>query len=63
VIRYEYGCIGFEIKDLFYFIQNKYHQAEIRAKLAKAKSIREALVILKSSGKRGRMCMYSILKL
>ncbi len=46
-----------------YFIQNKHQQAEIRARLAKAKSIREVLIILKSSGKKGRMGMYNILKL
>jgi hypothetical protein len=60
VIRYEYRSIVFEIN---YFIQNKYQQAEIRAKLAKAKSIKDALIILKGSGPRGRMGMYNILKL
>ncbi len=45
---------------IYYFIQNKHRQAEIRARLAKAKSIREALIILKSSGKKGRMGMYHI---
>ena len=42
-------------------VQNKREQAEIRARLAKAKSIQEALLILKTSGKTGRMCTYRTL--
>jgi len=37
----------------------KHRQAEIRARLAKAKSIQQALIIIKSSGKRGRMELLS----
>jgi len=44
-------------------IQNKHQQAEIRARLAKAKTVREALIILKTSSKKGRMGMYDIVQL
>ncbi|CAF2428962.1 unnamed protein product [Rotaria sp. Silwood2] len=38
--------------------ENKYQQAQIRARLAQAKSIQEVLIILKSSSNKGRLCMY-----
>jgi hypothetical protein len=41
-----------------YLIQAKREQAELRARLAKAKSIQDALIILKSTGIQGRMRMY-----
>ncbi|CAF0895889.1 unnamed protein product [Adineta steineri] len=39
--------------------ETKYQHAEIRARLSKAKSIRDALIVLKSSGKKGRMALLS----
>jgi hypothetical protein len=39
------------------FVQNKHLQAQVRARLAKAKTIQEALIILKTANNKGRMGM------
>jgi hypothetical protein len=46
--------IVFRIIKIDYFIQSERQQADLRALLAKAKSIRDVLVVIESSGIRGR---------
>jgi hypothetical protein len=46
--------IVFRIIKIDYFIQSERQQADLRALLAKAKSIRDALVVIESSDLEGR---------
>ena len=52
-MRYDDGCERSK-RAILCFVQTKYRQAEMRARLSKATSIQDALLIIKSSSKQGR---------